>query len=107
LRLLGRGCVVKIDQRLAVDLHGGRRKVGPNPVDVVRSVCDRRMHDVSPATPKSSTASGARTPDFRRSTMLEIPETMLVRIKSAGHIPMENDPKAVAGALAEFFAAER
>jgi hypothetical protein len=39
--------------------------------------------------------------------MLEIPETMLVRIKSAGHIPMENDPKAAAGALAEFFAAER
>jgi len=29
-------------------------------------------------------------------------ETRLVRIKSAGHIPMENDPKAVAGALAEF-----
>ena len=37
----------------------------------------------------------------------EIPETRLVRIKSAGHIPMENDPKAVAGALADFFAAER
>jgi pimeloyl-ACP methyl ester carboxylesterase len=37
----------------------------------------------------------------------EIPETRLVRIKSAGHIPMENDTKAVAGALAEFFAAER
>jgi len=37
----------------------------------------------------------------------EIPEARLVRIKSAGHNPMENDPKAVAGALAEFFAAER
>src|SRR3981189_3210118 len=37
----------------------------------------------------------------------EIPETRLVRIKSAGHIPMENDPKAVTGALIEFFAAER
>jgi pimeloyl-ACP methyl ester carboxylesterase len=36
----------------------------------------------------------------------EIPETRLVRIKSAGHIPMENDPK-VAGALVGFFAAER
>jgi hypothetical protein len=35
--------------------------------------------------------------------MPEVPETMLVRIKSAGHIPIENDPKAVAGALAEFF----
>ena len=35
------------------------------------------------------------------------PGTVLVRIKSAGHIPMKNAPKAVAGALAEFFVAER
>ncbi len=34
----------------------------------------------------------------------EMPETRLVRIKSAGHIPMENDPEGVAGALAGFFA---
>jgi hypothetical protein len=32
---------------------------------------------------------------------------VLVRIKSAGHIPMENGPKAAAGAQAEFFVAER
>ena len=32
-----------------------------------------------------------------------MPETRLVRIKSAGHIPMENDPEGVAGALAGFF----
>ena len=37
----------------------------------------------------------------------EIPETKLVRIKSAGHIPMENDPQAVAGALSQFFSAGR
>ena len=37
----------------------------------------------------------------------EIPETELVRIKSAGHIPMENDPQAVAWALSQFFSAER
>ncbi len=37
----------------------------------------------------------------------EIPETKLVRIKSAGHIPMENDPQAVAGALSQFFSVER
>jgi len=37
----------------------------------------------------------------------EIPVTRLVRIKSAGHIPMENDSEAVAGALAQFFAAQR
>ncbi|MGR6920986.1 alpha/beta fold hydrolase [[Actinomadura] parvosata] len=33
----------------------------------------------------------------------EMPETRLVRIPSAGHIPMENDPERVAGALAGFF----
>ncbi len=33
----------------------------------------------------------------------EMPASRLVRIRSAGHIPMENDARAVAGALAEFF----
>jgi pimeloyl-ACP methyl ester carboxylesterase len=33
----------------------------------------------------------------------EMPETALVRVPGAGHIPMENDPAAVAGALARFF----
>jgi pimeloyl-ACP methyl ester carboxylesterase len=32
----------------------------------------------------------------------EIPNTSLVRIPSAGHVPMENDPQAVAHALASF-----
>jgi pimeloyl-ACP methyl ester carboxylesterase len=45
--------------------------------------------------------------DYAERYAREIPETRLVRIKSAGHIPMENDPQTVAGALAEFFAAER
>jgi pimeloyl-ACP methyl ester carboxylesterase len=35
----------------------------------------------------------------------EVPATTLVRVPGAGHIPMENDPAAVAGALARFFAA--
>jgi len=35
----------------------------------------------------------------------EIPSTRLVRIRSAGHIPMENSPAAVASALATFFTA--
>jgi pimeloyl-ACP methyl ester carboxylesterase len=48
-----------------------------------------------------------QTVDYAERYAREIPESKLVRIKSAGHIPMENDPKAVAGALAEFFAAER
>jgi pimeloyl-ACP methyl ester carboxylesterase len=50
---------------------------------------------------------GFQTVDFAERYAHEIPETRLVRIKSAGHIPMENDPKAVAGALAEFFAAKQ
>ncbi|MGI5291689.1 alpha/beta fold hydrolase [Nonomuraea polychroma] len=33
----------------------------------------------------------------------EMPNTSLVRIPHAGHIPMENDPAAVAAALARFF----
>ncbi|MFC7304171.1 alpha/beta fold hydrolase [Streptomyces monticola] len=35
----------------------------------------------------------------------EIPATALVRIRDAGHIPMENAPDAVADALAAFFTA--
>jgi pimeloyl-ACP methyl ester carboxylesterase len=48
-----------------------------------------------------------QTVDYAEPYAREIPETVLVRIKPAGHIPMENDPKVVAGALAEFFVAER
>ncbi|MGP4088161.1 alpha/beta fold hydrolase [Streptomyces sp. KR55] len=33
----------------------------------------------------------------------EIPQTRLVRVPKAGHIPMENDPATVAKALARFF----
>ncbi len=47
-----------------------------------------------------------QTIDYAERYAREIPETRLVRIKSAGHIPMENNPKAVAQALTEFFAAE-
>ena len=46
-----------------------------------------------------------QTVDYAERFASEIPATRLVRIRSAGHIPMENDPCAVAGALAEFFAA--
>ncbi len=48
-----------------------------------------------------------QTVDYAERYAREIPETRLVPIQSAGHIPMENDTKAVAGALAGFFAAER
>ncbi|MEV6033399.1 alpha/beta hydrolase [Nonomuraea sp. NPDC052116] len=33
----------------------------------------------------------------------EVPNTTLVRVPGAGHIPMENDPAGVTRALAEFF----
>ncbi|MFC7107808.1 alpha/beta fold hydrolase [Nonomuraea rubra] len=33
----------------------------------------------------------------------EMPNTRLVRVPGAGHIPMENDPEGVAAALAGFF----
>ena len=45
-----------------------------------------------------------QTVDYAERFAAEIPATRLVRIRSAGHIPMENDPRAVAGALAKFFA---
>jgi pimeloyl-ACP methyl ester carboxylesterase len=45
-----------------------------------------------------------QTIDYAERYAREIPETRLVRIKSAGHIPTENDRKAVARALTEFFA---
>jgi pimeloyl-ACP methyl ester carboxylesterase len=48
-----------------------------------------------------------QTVDYAERYAREIPDTRLVRIQSAGHIPMENDPKAVAGALAGFFAGEQ
>jgi pimeloyl-ACP methyl ester carboxylesterase len=44
-----------------------------------------------------------QTVDHAERFAREMPETTLVRIKSAGHIPMENDPEGVAGALAGFF----
>jgi pimeloyl-ACP methyl ester carboxylesterase len=48
-----------------------------------------------------------QTVDYAESYAREIPETVLVWIKSASPILMKNDPKVVAGALAEFFVAER
>jgi pimeloyl-ACP methyl ester carboxylesterase len=47
-----------------------------------------------------------QTVDYAERFAREIPETNLVRIKSAGHIPMENEPDAVARTLAEFFTAQ-
>jgi len=48
-----------------------------------------------------------QTVDYAEFYAREIPETVLVGIKPAGDIPMENDPKVVAGALCEFFVTER
>jgi pimeloyl-ACP methyl ester carboxylesterase len=48
---------------------------------------------------------GFQTIDYAERFAAEIPASRLVRIASAGHIPTENDARAVAAALAEFFAA--
>jgi pimeloyl-ACP methyl ester carboxylesterase len=43
-----------------------------------------------------------QTVDYAEHFAAEIPATRLVRIRAAGHIPMENDPRAVARALTQF-----
>ena len=48
-----------------------------------------------------------QTIDYAERYAREIPDTRLVRIKLAGHIPMENDRKAAAEALAGFFAGKQ
>jgi len=48
-----------------------------------------------------------QTIDYAERYAREVPDTKLIRIPSAGHIPMENEPRAVAQALAEFFTAGR
>jgi pimeloyl-ACP methyl ester carboxylesterase len=42
--------------------------------------------------------------EFAERFVKEMPHTVLVRIAAAGHIPMENNPQAVAHALIGFFA---
>ena len=44
-----------------------------------------------------------QTVDYAERFAAEIPATRLVRIPAAGHIPMENDPAAIARALGDFF----
>ena len=65
------------------------------------------LQSKTPKLPVWGEDDGFQTGDYAERYEREIPKTRLVRIKSAGHIPMENNPNAVAGALAEFFAAER
>ena len=47
----------------------------------------------------------AQTVDYAERFAAEVPNTTLVRVAGAGHIPTENDPEAVGRPLAEFFAA--
>lgn len=46
---------------------------------------------------------GFQTVDYAERFAAEIPATKLVRIPTAGNIPMENDPAAVARVLGDFF----
>ncbi len=47
---------------------------------------------------------GFQKVEYAERFVSEIPESSLVRVPGAGHIPMENDPGRVARALADFFA---
>jgi 4-hydroxy-tetrahydrodipicolinate synthase len=75
--------------------------------EVIDSVAEPNLAVYLYHIPQLTEDDPFQTIDYAERYAREIPETRLVRIKSAGHIPMENDPKAVAGALADFFAAER
>jgi pimeloyl-ACP methyl ester carboxylesterase len=48
-----------------------------------------------------------KTVDYAEHYAREIPETMLVRIESAGHIPMENAPKSGSWSSDRVLSAER
>ena len=48
-----------------------------------------------------------QTVDYAERYAREIPETVLVQIKSAGHIPMESAPKSGSWSSDRVFAAER
>ena len=82
----------------------GWRWLAP-PITVTRSKSSAR-----PAKVDDAQAAGLgeddqfQTVDYAERFAAEIPATRLVRILRAGHIPMENEPSAVAHALGDFFA---
>jgi len=55
LRLLRRGGVVEIDERLAIDLHGEDGKILADAGDVIGAVGDRRMHRHHPRASSQAT----------------------------------------------------
>ena len=71
LRLLRRGGVVEIDQRLAIDLHRQDRKILADAGDVVGAVADRRMH----GHPRASSHVGAASISASRRPSCSIAST--------------------------------
>src|SRR5471032_2842340 len=68
-RLLRRGRVVEIDQRLAIDLHSQRRKIGADLGDIVRAVADRQVrHARAPSQRSAAYISASRTPSWATSS---------------------------------------
>ena len=57
LRLLRRGGVVEINERLAVDLHRQRRKIRADALDVITAVVDCRVHQALLACNQPSAAA--------------------------------------------------
>jgi pimeloyl-ACP methyl ester carboxylesterase len=74
---------------------------------ILRRCCQALVQSRTPKLLAWGEDAPFQTVDYAERYAREIPETVLVRIKSAGHIPVKNAPRAAAGALAEFFVAER
>ena len=55
------------------------------------------LQSKTPKLPVWGEDDGFQTGDYAERYEREIPKTRLVRIKSAGHIPMENSPNAESG----------
>ena len=71
-RLLRRGGVVEINQRLAINLHGQRRKIGADLLDVVTAIADGRVHVHARDSSQDSAAviSASRKPSWATSSMV-------------------------------------
>jgi len=67
LRLLRRGRIVEIDERLAVDLHGEDRKILAHAGDVIAAIGQCGMHGLSMSPAYGRAASHARVASIRAS----------------------------------------
>src|SRR5262249_40532050 len=71
LRLLRRGGVVEVDERLAIDLHRKDGKVRADALDVIGAVGDGRMH----RHPRASSQATTRSISASRKPACSMPST--------------------------------